>query len=133
LIGGSVDAAIRRAAEYGDGWTMGGGTPDQLAQSVEKLRAAWSGQGRDGQPRAVALAYFALGENAEEAAKEDLGHYYAWLGEELAGMIVASAATDEQTVQSYVQAFADAGADELILFPCSTDPGQVDLLAKAVL
>ena len=28
--------------------------------------------------------------------------------------------------------FAAAGADELILIPCSPDPGQVDLLAEAV-
>jgi hypothetical protein len=35
--------------------------------------------------------------------------------------------------QGYRDAFTDAGADELIYFPCSTDAGQVDLLAEAVL
>jgi DNA-binding LacI/PurR family transcriptional regulator len=44
-------------------------------------------------------------------------------------MIAASAATDADTVNRYVQAFTDAGCDELILFPCSADPDQVDLLA----
>jgi alkanesulfonate monooxygenase SsuD/methylene tetrahydromethanopterin reductase-like flavin-dependent oxidoreductase (luciferase family) len=133
LIGGGIDAAFRRAAEYGDGWTAGGVPPDQFAESVEKMKAAWSEKGREGEPRTVALTYFSLGEKAEEAARSDLLHYYEWLGDELAGMIAASAATDEQTARSYVQAFAGAGADELILFPCSTDPGQVDLLAEAVL
>jgi hypothetical protein len=35
-------------------------------------------------------------------------------------------------VSQYVQAFSDAGCDELVLFPCDPDPGQVDLLADAV-
>lgn len=55
------------------------------------------------------------------------------MGEEVAGMIADSAATDPDTVGQYVQSFAGAGCDELILFPCSTDPEQVDLLAKAAL
>jgi len=38
---------------------------------------------------------------------------------------------DEQTVKAYEQAFEQAGCDELIWFPCSSDPEQVDLLARA--
>jgi alkanesulfonate monooxygenase SsuD/methylene tetrahydromethanopterin reductase-like flavin-dependent oxidoreductase (luciferase family) len=133
LIGGTVEAAVRRAVQFGDGWTMGGGTPDQLAEFSQKVKSAWSEAGRDGAPRFVALCYFALGEGATEAAQEELGGYYAWLGDEIAGQIVASAATDEGTIQGYRDAFAAAGADELICFPCSADLAQVDLLADAVL
>jgi hypothetical protein len=32
-----------------------------------------------------------------------------------------------------VDGFAQAGADEFILFPCSTDPDQVDRLAEVAL
>lgn len=133
VIGGNVSAVFRRVAEYGDGWTMGGGTPDQFKDMAEKVKQAWSEAGRDGTPRLIALCYFGLGDRAEEGAKEDLGHYYAWLGDEIAGQIVASAATDEDTIRGYRDAFADAGADELICFPTSTDVAQVDLLADAVL
>jgi alkanesulfonate monooxygenase SsuD/methylene tetrahydromethanopterin reductase-like flavin-dependent oxidoreductase (luciferase family) len=133
LIGGSVDASFRRAAEFGDGWTVGGSGADSLEPSLEKLRAAWSEAGRDDEPRVVALAYFALGESAREHADRYLHHYYAIAGDEVANMIAESAATDEETVRGYVEAFAAAGADELILFPCDTDPGQVDLLAETVL
>ena len=134
LVGGAADVTFRRAARYGDGWTMGGGAPEQFAAGAEKLRAAWSEAGREGEPRTVALAYFGLGPNAEESAREDLGHYYSsFLGDEVAGQIVASAATDEETVRSYVQGFAEAGADEFVLFPVDTDPGQVDLLAEVAL
>lgn len=37
-----------------------------------------------------------------------------------------------EKAQAYVQAYADAGCDELIFFPASKGPDQVDLLADAV-
>jgi alkanesulfonate monooxygenase SsuD/methylene tetrahydromethanopterin reductase-like flavin-dependent oxidoreductase (luciferase family) len=133
VIGGTAPATIRRVAAYGDGWTMGGGTPDQFKEMSGKVKDAWSEAEREGTPRLIALCYFGLGDGAEEAANEDLGHYYAWLGEEIAGQIIAGAATDEDTIRAYRDGFAEAGADEFICFPTSTDPAQVDLLADAVL
>jgi alkanesulfonate monooxygenase SsuD/methylene tetrahydromethanopterin reductase-like flavin-dependent oxidoreductase (luciferase family) len=135
VIGGmsaQSEHALRRAVEIGDGWTMGGGTPDQFKEGSEKVKAAWSQAGRDGDPRLIALCYFALGDGAREAADSDLRHYYGWLGD-LAEQIAQSAAVSPEMAQQYRDAFAEAGADELIYFPCSTDPGQVDLLAEAVL
>jgi alkanesulfonate monooxygenase SsuD/methylene tetrahydromethanopterin reductase-like flavin-dependent oxidoreductase (luciferase family) len=110
---------------------MGGGAPDQFRERADKARAAWRAAGREGAPRLMALAYFALGDRAEQAADEYLRDYYAWI-REYAGMIVDGAAKDAATVKRYVQGFADAGCDELILFPCDSDPGQVDLLADAI-
>jgi alkanesulfonate monooxygenase SsuD/methylene tetrahydromethanopterin reductase-like flavin-dependent oxidoreductase (luciferase family) len=133
LVGGRVNAAYRRAARFGAGWILGGGTPDELAEGKRKTEEAWKEAGREGQPRIAALVYYSLGEGAEEAAERDLKHYYAPLGEETASQIAASAATDPDTVRQYAQAFEQAGCDELIFFPCSSDPGQVDLLAEAAL
>lgn len=130
LIGGSSDASYRRAAEHGDGWTMGGGTPDMFADGLAKLRDAWRAAGRDGEPRSAALWYFALGPDAEQLAATSLGDYYAFLGD-YAQQVVGSAATDEETVKAYLAAFEQAGADEVICFPSSPDPEQVDLLARA--
>ena len=131
IIGGSVDKTFERAAKYGDGWIMGGGAPDQFKDGKARLDAAWQAAGRDGAPRTMALAYFALGDGAAEAADAYLHDYYGWLGE-VADMIAGSAAVDAETVKGYVQAFTDVGCDELILFPCNPDPGQVDLLADAM-
>jgi alkanesulfonate monooxygenase SsuD/methylene tetrahydromethanopterin reductase-like flavin-dependent oxidoreductase (luciferase family) len=131
IIGGSADAAFERAAKYGDGWIMGGGSPEQFTAASAQLDAAWQAAGREGSPRKMALAYFALGDGAREAADRYLRDYYAWLGD-IADMVVQSAAIDAETVKGYVQAFSDAGCDELILFPCNADPGQVDLLAAAI-
>jgi DNA-binding LacI/PurR family transcriptional regulator len=49
----------------------------------------------------------------------------------VAQFIVDSAAKDPDTVKQYVSAFEAAGCDELLLFPASSDPEQVSLLAEA--
>jgi len=46
--------------------------------------------------------------------------------------LAAGAATDAEAVNQAVSAFEDAGCDELVLFPCSSDPAQVGLLADAL-
>jgi len=133
LVGGHVDASFERAARFGDGWTAGGLPPDQVAESARRAREAWERAGRDGAPRIVALCYFALGAGAREAADAYLKRYYAIGGEEFADMIASSAAIDPDMARGYRDAFAEAGADELIFFPSKPDPAQVDLLAEAVL
>jgi hypothetical protein len=105
IVGGSADAASRRAARYGDGWRM---------------------------PRKLALQYFALGDDPEGDARASIGHYYAF-AEEYAEQIVAATAKGEHEIRERVRQFQEAGADELILFHASPDPEQVDMLASAVL
>ena len=131
VVGGRAPASFRRAARFGEGWIAGGASPDQFAAMAEELNAAWSEAGREGEPRRMSLAYFSLGDDAEANAQGYLKHYYAWLGE-MADQIAASAATGADTVAQYVSGFEAAGCDELVLFPCSTDPEQVDLLAAAL-
>jgi alkanesulfonate monooxygenase SsuD/methylene tetrahydromethanopterin reductase-like flavin-dependent oxidoreductase (luciferase family) len=131
ILGGLTGAAHRRAARFGDGWTAGNATPEELASGAERLRAAWAAAGREGAPRTMAQPYFALGEGAEAAAEGYLRDYYDRPGEYV-DTVVARAATDAGTVRENVRAFAEAGCDELIFYPCSADPGQVDLLADAL-
>jgi hypothetical protein len=47
-------------------------------------------------------------------------------------MIIASCAKNEATVQQYISGFGAAGVGEVICFPASADPVQVELLAAAV-
>jgi alkanesulfonate monooxygenase SsuD/methylene tetrahydromethanopterin reductase-like flavin-dependent oxidoreductase (luciferase family) len=128
-----VDASFRRAARFGDGWTQGGGAPEDLEDGASRTREEWERAGRDGEPRIVALCYFALGDGARRAADTYLERYYAIAGAEVASMIAQSAVVDAEMARAYRDGFAAAGADELIYFPCATDPGQVDLLADAAL
>jgi alkanesulfonate monooxygenase SsuD/methylene tetrahydromethanopterin reductase-like flavin-dependent oxidoreductase (luciferase family) len=132
VIGGGVEASYRRAAKYGSaGWIGGGAPPDAVAEALGQVKEAWAAAGRDGEPVIMALAYFALGSDPEGDANRYLKNYYAFLGEETAGYIAGSAAKDAETVKGYLGAYEAAGCDELILFPCSNDPAQVDLLADA--
>lgn len=131
LVGGAVEASFKRAARFGDGWIAAGAPPDQFAEWRQEFEATWSQSGRSEQPQNAALAYFSLGDKAEDDAKAYLTDYYAWLGEDTANFIAGSAAKDAETVQQYLTAFEEAGCQELFLFPSSSDPHQVDLLADA--
>ena len=130
LLGGWADAAFTRAARHGAGWTGGNCTLEELADGTARLRAAWDAAGRDGAPRTLAQPYYALGDGAEQAVERCLRDYYG--PGDYTDAIVARAATDAETVRENVRAFAAAGCDELIFFPCDPDPDQVDLLADAL-
>jgi alkanesulfonate monooxygenase SsuD/methylene tetrahydromethanopterin reductase-like flavin-dependent oxidoreductase (luciferase family) len=132
LIGGSVEASFKRAARFGDGWIAAGAPPDQFAEWRAGFESAWSESGRSEAPQNAALAYYSLGDRAEEEAQAYLTDYYAWLGEDVANFIAGSAAKDPETVKQAVSAFEAAGCRELFLFPSSSDPRQVDLLADAL-
>ncbi len=131
VVAGHAEASHARAARVGDGWIASGSGPEEAAKGVEATRAAWAEAGRADAPHIMALAYFSLGERAEQDVRENLMHYYAWLGDEVAGMIAGGAAKDPETVRRYVSAYEDLGCDELVFCPSASDPAQVDLLADA--
>ncbi len=131
LLGGGAEAALRRMVEYGAGWIFGGGGPDAFRGGAERARQAWRQGGRQREPRLVALAYASLGERGQEHARSYLGDYYSFGG--FADAVVAGALTTPDAVRGAVSAFQAAGCDELILFPCSADLQQVDLIAAAVM
>jgi len=131
LLGGNSAAAFRRMTEHGVGWISGGGGPPLFAAGAEQARAAWRDARREGEPRLVALAYVSLGDDGAVHARRYLTDYYGFLGD-VAEQIVAGALTSRGAVQDAAAAFADAGCDEWILFPCNADVAQVDLVAEAV-
>jgi alkanesulfonate monooxygenase SsuD/methylene tetrahydromethanopterin reductase-like flavin-dependent oxidoreductase (luciferase family) len=132
VVGGQVDAAFRRAARYGDGYIIGTVPPDWYPPAIEKLEAAWAAEGREGRPRKMALTYFSLDDNPDAQVRSSIGSYYAFAGE-YAEMLMAGAAKGEEEVKERVSAFEAVGCDELIMCPTSSDPGEVDRLAAAVL
>lgn len=130
IVGGYVEASFRRAATYGDGWSMGGGAPGQFTQMHAAFEAAWKAAGRSEAPRTYANAAFALGPRAREGAERFMRDYFAFMGERLE-MLIASVPDTPEKVQGGLAAFEQAGCDELILLPTSDDLEQVDLLADA--
>jgi alkanesulfonate monooxygenase SsuD/methylene tetrahydromethanopterin reductase-like flavin-dependent oxidoreductase (luciferase family) len=132
MIGGTVDAAIERTIKWGVGWTAGGMGAEQAAPFIHKLRDAWRDTGKAGKPRIVALAYFALGPNAEQAATDYIKHYYGFLGgwaDQIAQGVLRTPERFEETIAG----FRDLDIDELILDPTIAELEQVDLLADTVL
>ena len=132
LVGGTNAAAVRRVVEHGVGWTAGGMPPDAVAGFAQRVKAAWSDAGKDGSPRIVALVYYGLGDTEAES-RGNMLDYYQPMGEQMAGMIADSVLRSPDAVRGAVQAYRDAGVDELVLDPSVSDPAQVELLAEAAL
>ena len=109
---------------------MGGGTPEMFADGLEKLKRAWSEAGREGEPRAMALAYFSLGDDAKANAEAYLTDYYEWLGEHAQG-IADSAAKDADTVRDYIRGFERGRLRRADLHPELVRPRAGRLLAEA--
>jgi alkanesulfonate monooxygenase SsuD/methylene tetrahydromethanopterin reductase-like flavin-dependent oxidoreductase (luciferase family) len=42
ILGGATQASFRRVALLGDGWIMGGGTPDMFAEAAVEVDKAWA-------------------------------------------------------------------------------------------
>ena len=131
VIGGRADASFGRAAQF-DGWMMGGGPPDSFTAELPRLDAAWTQAGREGSPLKMALGYYGLGDRAREQIRAYITDYYGFLGEAAQGF-AESVPGDPESIKAVVEAFAAAGCDEFVLFPSSSDPAQVDLLAEVVL
>lgn len=127
----TADASVRRVAQFASGWSAGGLPPDVAGGMAQRVQAAWSEAGREGQARIVALAYFGLGDTLEESRRYLL-HYYEPMGTEMAEMIAGSALRSPEAITGAIEAFAQAEVDELILDPTVANPGQVDLLAEVV-
>src|SRR5881296_2205368 len=136
LIGGYVDAVLRRVATKGDGWLTYFYTPESFTKSWEKIRAFARQAGRD--PAALTatnqLAIY-VGRNREETEKD----MRQWLSTEW-----DTAAWSESTIEHAIHGSAEqcieqlrahvkTGVDRIILIPYRYEPAQVERVAKEVL
>jgi alkanesulfonate monooxygenase SsuD/methylene tetrahydromethanopterin reductase-like flavin-dependent oxidoreductase (luciferase family) len=131
LVGGNSPAAFRRMTRFGSGWVMGGTLDDASVARLSDARSAWLASGREGVPRIVAVAYFALGSRARTTAHDFLTSYYSHRPH-AAQLIAEGAVVNEEQVRKRVREFDDVGCDELIFFPSSPELAQVDLLADVL-
>ncbi|MBX5450559.1 LLM class flavin-dependent oxidoreductase [Thermogemmatispora sp.] len=131
LLGGYSPAAIRRLARWGDGFIAGGSAPDQAGQFFRLAEQVWQEAGKPGRPRLVGSVYYGLGRDAVEKADAYLSHYYAFAGPR-AHQMAHLIPTTPEAIRRTVQTFAEAGADELMLWATIPELEQIDLLAEAV-
>ena len=136
LIGGYVDAVLKRAGTVGDGWLTYFYTPESFTRSWDKVRAYAREAGRD--PAALTstnqLAIY-VGENREQTTA-DMRH---WLSTEW-DVASWSESTIEHAVHgspeecvAQLKAHVATGVDRIILIPYRYQPEQVERIAKEVL
>jgi len=130
LFGGFAPAALARMAKWGEGYVAGSVPPEMAAGSFEQARAAWRDAGREGEPRLVAITYFALGE--PETGRAKVRDYYGG-ATDFADLVAGSLRTTPEALREAVKAFGDLGADELIFNPTTDDLDDVARLAEVVL
>ncbi len=132
LVGGASDGTFLRAARYADGYVHGGGPPRTFVRAADNARTAWSELARTGPPELWAQGYFALGDRETvERGRDYMRDYYAFTGP-FAERIAEGMLATPQAVAQFVRGYAEAGCNELVLFPAVADLGQTDLLANAL-
>lgn len=130
LFGGFKPAAIERVARWGDGF-LAAAPPSFAGGLFETARGFWKEYGRDGEPRIVAQVNVALGtDDVIHEARTAMHAYYAFTG--MADRMVAGMLTTPAEVRDAITAFADLGADEVMLYCYGLDPDQVDRLADVL-
>lgn len=129
LVGGSSGASFQRTARHADGYVHGGGPPRAFSSAADKARAAWVEAGRPGEPALWGQSYFSL--TATPAGEAYMRDYYAFTGG-FAERIAAGLLTTPEAIREQVRGYADAGCEELVLLPATSDPTELDRLADVV-
>src|SRR5690606_13926529 len=121
LMGGQSGVALARMAALADGYIHGGGPPRAFARAAQQARTAWADAGRPGSPQLWGMAYFALGgDDVAAAGRAYLRDYYAFTGP-FAQRIVDVLLTSPLELREFLDGYAYAGCDHLILFPTVAD------------
>jgi probable F420-dependent oxidoreductase len=136
LIGGYVDAVLKRVATHADGWLTYFYTPESYRRSWDKIMGFAREAGRD--PRTLTgtnqLAIYVGGSRAETEAP-----MRQWLETEW-DVAAWSESTIEHAIRGNVdecvgqlRAHLETGVDRIILIPYRYDPAQVDIIAREIL
>jgi alkanesulfonate monooxygenase len=136
LVGGYVDAVLKRAGTVGDGWLTYFYTPDSFTKGWEKVKAFAREAGRD--PSTLTstnqLAIY-VGRDREQTTA-DMRHWLqtewdvaAWSESTIEHAIHGS---PEQCIEQ-LRTHAKTGVHRLILIPYKYQPQQVERIAKEIL
>ena len=123
-VAGVSPAAVRLAAERADGWNRWGGGPSAFAAAAERVRAEVANAGKD--PDTFTYTWGGLAvlatTPAAAAAKRD----------RLNGNRPGIVSGDPEQVAEQIAAYADAGADWVIVGPIdSSDPSNAALIGES--
>jgi alkanesulfonate monooxygenase SsuD/methylene tetrahydromethanopterin reductase-like flavin-dependent oxidoreductase (luciferase family) len=123
--------ALRRVARNGDGWVASAlhNSPDAFAEQWQRLRQLLADEGRDPDafPNIVATLFFYVGDDAERVAAERLAPL---LGKAPADVLACGAFGSADAVRERIRAYADAGAQQIHLWPAADPLAQIETLAS---
>ncbi|MGH7324907.1 MAG: LLM class flavin-dependent oxidoreductase [Candidatus Rokuibacteriota bacterium] len=136
LIGGYVDAVLRRVATLGDGWLTYFYTPDSYRRAWEKIVGFARQAGRD--PKTLSgtnqLAIYVGRSRAETEAA--MRHWLqtewdvaAWSESTIEHAIRGSTSECVEQLRAHVA----TGVDRIILIPYRYQPEQVEIIAKEII
>jgi alkanesulfonate monooxygenase SsuD/methylene tetrahydromethanopterin reductase-like flavin-dependent oxidoreductase (luciferase family) len=127
LIGGTVRASFVRAARaMSAGWVSPLFDLATLRDGAAAVARAWDEAGRHGRPRIMTGRYFSLGRGAQVTADAYIHHYY---GDAYYDAARSETLTTGGQIEAELGRLAQAGCDDVVLFPCAGDLEQVALLA----
>jgi alkanesulfonate monooxygenase SsuD/methylene tetrahydromethanopterin reductase-like flavin-dependent oxidoreductase (luciferase family) len=130
LFGAFRPAALARVARFGDG-LLCAAPPSWAGDLFRAVERDWAEHARPGRPRLVAQVNVALGPvDVADAARTAMGAYYGFTGN--SDRMLSGLLTTPDRVRDAVRAYADLGADEVVLYCWATDVAQVDRMADLV-
>jgi alkanesulfonate monooxygenase SsuD/methylene tetrahydromethanopterin reductase-like flavin-dependent oxidoreductase (luciferase family) len=129
LFGAGSPRALKRMAEYGQGYVAPSVPAAMAGQTFDAARAAWRAAGRPDEPRLVSIAYFALAD--PDTGRANVADYYAD-ATQFVDIVVGAVRTTPAEITQAVKEFEALGAGELIFNPTSDDPDEIARLAELV-
>jgi alkanesulfonate monooxygenase SsuD/methylene tetrahydromethanopterin reductase-like flavin-dependent oxidoreductase (luciferase family) len=131
VAGVSGPKALARAAQ----WASGVNDPNQtiqldgqqLSDQKKVVVQAWADAGRDEAPHFSACMWFALGPDPEAQFTQHLGDFFESYGADVtAGYSDVSPNFGDKGLLNAVNDAREAGVDDLILIPTTSDPSEID-------
>lgn len=129
IFGAGSPRALKRMAEKGDGYVAPSVPVEMAGQTFEGARAAWREAGREGEPRLIAIAYFATTHVDQGLA--NVADYYDGSGP-FVPLVLDSVRKTAAQITDAVKEFEAIGAEELIFNPTSDDLDEISRLADLV-
>jgi probable F420-dependent oxidoreductase len=129
-VGGRGDAALRRAARFGDHWLPMWLEPEVVAERTTRLAELAADRGRP-QPGVAMLVAVHVDDDVDRARREAETHLQGLYGLPLNVVERWTPVGEIDRIVEYLDAQLDAGVQELVLMPLGRDPvSQYEPLAE---
>jgi alkanesulfonate monooxygenase SsuD/methylene tetrahydromethanopterin reductase-like flavin-dependent oxidoreductase (luciferase family) len=128
LSGAQGSKAVEAAARWADGvagWSFGP-DPKEIEVYFAQVRRAWRDAGRPA-PQLATAFWYALGSGARAQIERHLRRYLNWIDpREVAAMLPTTGfAGSPAELRAMLGRIGDAGAEEIVLVPTTSDPDEV--------